>query len=112
MPRLTADVSIAAGATTNLAAGWQYEYLPWAAVVRVLAQTTATGVNLTIFSGSETIQQASPIDASGAAHKLPVAFNVEPIGFRAPGGDRLQINATNTTAGALSVTAVIDVNPA
>ncbi len=112
MPRLTFNTSIAAGATANPLIGWQYEYLPWNAVLRLLAQTTAAGVVLTIFSGSETIQQESPVDAGGTANVLPNAFKVEPIGFRAPGGDRLIFNFRNTTAGALSVTGVVDANPA
>ena len=111
MPRFTFNTSIAAGATANPLAGWQYEYLPWNATVRLLAQTTATGVVLSIFSGSETIQAESPVDAGGAVNVLPNAFKVEPLGFRAPGGDRLILNFRNTTAGALSVTGVIDVNP-
>jgi hypothetical protein len=111
MPRFTFNTAILTGATANPLNGWQYEYLPWNAVVRVLAQTTATGVVLGIFSGSETIQQESPVDASGAANKLPNSFIVEPIGFRAPGGDRLLLNFRNTTGGTLSVTGVVDVNP-
>lgn len=112
MPRFTFNTSIAAGATTNPLQGWQYEYLPWNAIVRLLAQTTATGVLLTIYSGSETIQQEAPLDGGGTANVLPNSFKVEPIGFRAPGGDRLVLNFRNTTGGALAVTGVIDVNPA
>lgn len=112
MPRLAVNQSIAAGATVNILAGWQYEYLPWPAVVRELIQTTATGVNQVIITGSEQIQASSPVDAGGTANVLPNSFKVEPIGFHAPAGDRLQILVTNTTAGALSVTAICDVNPA
>ena len=46
MPRFTFNTAILTGATANPLNGWQYEYLPWNAVVRVLAQTTATGVKL------------------------------------------------------------------
>jgi len=112
MPRLTVNVSIPAGSSVNVVAGWQYEYLPWPATVRALFRTTATGVLMTIFSGSETIQQESPIDAGGTVNQLPTPFSVDPIGFRAPGGDRMNFLARNTTGGALSVTGVIDVNPA
>lgn len=112
MPRLTANQSIAASATVDLMASSQYRYLPWRARVRVLAQTTATGLTKQVTAGSEMIQPASPVDGSGAAAKLPTVFTVDPLDFIAAAGDLLQVLITNTTGGALSVTAVIDINPA
>lgn len=112
MPRLTFNTSIGAGATTDLMASSQYRYLPWRARVRILAQTTATGLTKQVTAGSEMIQPASPVDGSGAAAKLPTVFTVDPLDFIAAAGDLLQVNVANTTAGALSVTAVIDINPA
>lgn len=112
MPRITINQSVAAGATVDLFANSQYRYLPWHARVRIMLQTTATGVNQQVFAGSEAIQPASPIDATGTANKLPTVFTVDPLDFVASAGDLVQINAINTTAGALSVTGVVDVNPA
>lgn len=105
---------VAAGAvyTPLQAASWQYEYLPWNAVIRLLDTCTAAGVLRTIFSGSETIQQETPVDASGTTGKLPNAFTSEPIGFRAPGGDRLQVRYRNTSGAAVPIMGIIDVNPA
>lgn len=112
MPRITVNQSVGAGATVDLFASSQYRYLPWPARIRLMLQTTATGVNMQVLSGSEMLQPATPIDASGTANKLPTVFTVDPLDFVAPPGDLIQIQAINTTAGALSVTGVIDVNPA
>ena len=77
-----------------------------------MLQTTATGLNQQILTGTEQIQPATAIDGTGTAHKLPTPFTVTPLGFVAAAGDLLQVQVINTTAGALAVTGVIDVNPA
>lgn len=112
MPRLTVNQSVAAGASFDAFAASQYRYLPWPARVRIIAWTTATGVLFSALSGSETIQPESPVDigATAAAH-LPSVFDVDPLDFAAPAGDLIQMVFRNTTAGALNVMAVIDVNP-
>lgn len=112
MPRKTFSQSVAAGATFDAFSDSQYRYLPWPARVRVLAWTTAAGVLSQVLSGSESIQPESPVDigASAAAH-LPTVFEVDPLDFAAPAGDLIQLLFRNTTAGALSVMGVIDVNP-
>lgn len=112
MPRLTINQSVAAGATFDAFAASQYRYLPWPARVRVMGWTTATGVLFAALSGSETIQPESPVDiGAAAAGNLPTVFEVDPLDFAAPAGDLIQMLFRNTTAGALSVMAVIDVNP-
>jgi hypothetical protein len=112
MPRLTFNQSIAAGATFDAMAASQYRYLPWHARIRVIAQTTAAGINMEIDAGAEQLQPPSPIDGTGAAGKLPTVFTVDPIEQVMAAGDLVQVKFTNTTAGALSVTGVIDINPA
>ncbi len=112
MPRLTFNQSIAASSSADLMVNSQYRYLPWRARVRVLAQTTATGLTKQVTAGSEMIQPASPIDGSGAAAKLPTVFTVDPLDFIAAAGDLIQVIVANTTGGALSVTAIVDINPA
>jgi hypothetical protein len=112
MPKFTFVTSIAAGATANPLSGWQYEYLPFAAVVKVLVNTTATGVLITAFSGAQTVQEETPVSSGGVAGTLPSTLNQDPIVFEAPAGDRLKLNIRNTTAGALTVSGVVDVIPA
>lgn len=111
MPRLVVNQSIAAGATVDLFANSQYRYLPWHARVRIMLWSTATGVNLNVMSGSENIQPDGVLDNGAAAGNIPTVFDVDPLDFVAPAGDLLQVNARNTTGGALVVTGLIDVNP-
>jgi hypothetical protein len=113
VPRLTFSQSVAAGATFNPFSGWQYEYLPWRARVRAMAWTTAVGMLQSAVTGSESIQVESPLDIGGAAAgNLPTVFDVDPLDFVAPPGDRVTLNFRNTTGAALNVMGVIDVNPA
>jgi hypothetical protein len=112
MPRITVSQSVAAGATFDAFATSQYRYLPWPGRIRILGWTTAVGVLFQALSGSETIQPETPVDLGAAAvGHLPTVFEVDPLDFAAPAGDLIQLNFRNTTAGALNVMAVIDVNP-
>ena len=113
MPQLVFSTSLAAnqlGATPI--SGWQYEYLPWPANVLALLRTTAVGINATVYSGSETIQERSPVQSGGTAGVTPSELNTPAIAWQAAAGDRVKILLDNTTAGALTVDGVIIVNPA
>lgn len=113
MPRLTFNQSIAAGAQFDPWALWQYRYLPWRGHIRVNVWTTAVGVTQEHRAGSEQLQAPSPVDiGSAASGNLPSPFDVDPIDFVAAAGDLISSTFTNTTAGALVVSGVIDVNPA
>ena len=90
MPRFS-QVYTNAGAFSDVRplAGWQYEYLPWAAVVKVLATSATATCTLAVNSGSEQIQRVSPVSSGGAVGTLPNSFSNEPLIFHAPAGDRL-----------------------
>jgi hypothetical protein len=111
MPSLSFSRSVAAGATDfPLAAlAWAYEQAPWPAAVRVLLRTTATGVVARIMSGSETIQDETPIQSGGTAGVTPSMLNTTPTEFVAGAGDRLAVAIRNTTAGALTIDGLIQV---
>jgi hypothetical protein len=112
MPRLSQLTSIAAGATTDLMATSQYRYLPWRARVRVMLMTTATGVKASVNAGAEQLQPEGDIKGNATAADLPTVFSVDPLDFVAGAGDLIVVNARNTTAGALTVSSIIDINPA
>ena len=95
----------------NPLSGWQYEYLPWPASIILLVRTTAVGINMTMYSGSETIQERSPVQSGGTAGVTPTEFTTAPLSFLAAAGDRLKLLLDNTTAGALTVDGVIIANP-
>ena len=94
----------------NPLSGWQYEYLPWPASIILLVRTTAVGINMTMYSGSETIQERSPVQSGGTAGVTPTEFTTAPLSFLAAAGDRLKLLLDNTTGGALTVDGVIIAN--
>jgi hypothetical protein len=107
MPQLNISQSVAAGAVANIITGWQYEYLPWPARIKLLIRAPVTTLKLTVFSGSETIMEESPIQSGGTAGVTPAELTTPPIVFDAPAGDRLKLNVRSTDAGAQTVDAII-----
>lgn len=95
----------------NPFSGWQYEYLPWPAQVITLVRAVAVGVNLTMYTGGETIQERSPIQAGGTAGVIPSELNTPAISFQGAAGDRLKALIDNTTAGTINVDGIIIANP-
>jgi hypothetical protein len=96
----------------NPLAGWQYEYLPWPAQVILLVRATDANERITVYSGSETIQERSPVQAGGTAGVIPSELNTPAISWIAAAGDRLKVVIDNTTAGTPTVDGIIIANPA
>ncbi len=113
MPQLAFSRSVAAGATDNVlsALAWQWEYSPGMSAVRVLLRTTAVGVTFRISSGARVIQESSPVQSGGTAGVTPSELNTTPVEFLAIGGERLKLEVTNTTAGALTVDGLVQLEP-
>jgi len=111
MPSFIFNQSIAAGATFNPLAGWQFEYVPWPAGVGVMARASAVGMVNTYTSGSETIVEESPTQAGGTDGVTPSALNTAPQGWQAAAGDRLKLNYRNTTGGAVIIDGIIEIEP-
>ncbi len=112
MPQLNFTQLLAANQLGfNPVSGWQYEYLPWPAHILLLVRAVAVGVNLTMYSGSETIQERSPIQSGGTAGVTPSELNTPAVSFQAAAGDRLKALIDNTTAGAINVDGIIIANP-
>jgi hypothetical protein len=86
-------------------------YLPWPASVLLLTRATDNNERLTIYSGSETIQERSPVQGGGTAGVTPTEFTTAPVSWIAAGGDRMKLVIDNTTAGTPTVDGVIIVNP-
>lgn len=112
MPQLVFSSAMTANQLgLNPLSGWQYEFLPWPAHVLLLMRATAVGVVATVYSGSETIQERSPVQAGGTAGTTPSELNTPPVAWQAAAGDRLKLTIDNTTAGTPTVDGVIIVNP-
>src|SRR5260370_25795699 len=80
----------------NPLSGWQYEWTPYPCSILLLIRATTTSSKLTIFSGSETIQERTPIQAGGTAGVTPSELNTPAVSFMAPGGDRLKLVVDET----------------
>ena len=113
MPQLVFSTAMTANQLAlNPLSGWQYEYLPWPASVLILLRASgAAVVNATVYSGSETIQERSPMQLNGTAGTTPSELNTPAIAFQAAAGDRLKLVIDNTTAATPTVDGVIIANP-
>jgi len=95
----------------NPLSGWQYEYVPWPAQVALLLRSTTTGNRVTIYSGSETIQERTPVQGGGTAGVTPSELNTTPVVFFAAAGDRLKLVIDEVAAGTPTVDGVIKIDP-
>jgi hypothetical protein len=103
--------SIAAGATFRPLDGWQYEYVPVGGSIRIIHRATAVGLRSTITSGSDTLQERSPVPAGGTAGVTPTEQTSPPMVDDVMGGDRLKVNYENPTGGAITVDGIIEFYP-
>jgi len=111
MPSFTFVQEVQNGETFRPLDGWQYEYIPWAGGVGVIANAVETGVVITYTSGSETIVEESPLQSGGTEGIIPSALNTTPQGWQAAAGDRLKLNFRNTGIGPTFVQGIIEVEP-
>jgi len=112
MPDFTFSTAMTANqAGLNPLSGWQYEYLPWPAQVLLLVRSTTVGNRITIFSGSETIRERTPVQGGGTAGVTPSELNTPATSFQAAGGDRLKLVIDEVLAGTPTVDGIIIVNP-
>lgn len=95
----------------NPLSGWQYEYLPWPAHVIILMRSTGVSNRVTIYSGSETIQERTPVQSGGTAGVTPSELNTPAVSFQAAGGDRLKLVIDEVSGLTPTVDGVIIVNP-
>lgn len=112
MPQLNFSQALTANQLGfNPISGWQYEYLPWPAHVILLVRATDVNERMTVYTGSETIMERSPVQGGGTAGTTPSELNTPAVSFQAAAGDRLKVVIDNTTAGTPTVDGIIIVNP-
>jgi len=95
----------------NPLSGWQYEWTPYPCSLLILIRATGNTAKLTLFSGSETIQERTPIQGGGTAGVTPSELNTPAISFMAPGGDRLKLVIDETGGLTPTVDGVVILNP-
>lgn len=91
----------------NPLSGWQYEYLPAGTRVSLLIRSTTTGARVTVYSGSQTIQERSIVQGGGTAGTTPSPLNTTAIEFPAPAGDRLKLSIDEVAGGTPTIDGVI-----
>jgi len=111
MPQLTWNQAVLAGATFEPLNGWQYEYVPFGGAIKINHDAAAVGVVVTITSGSDTLQERSPVPAGGVAGVIPSDLDTPPIVDEVAAGDRLKILYDNTTGATVNVQGMIDYSP-
>lgn len=95
----------------NPFSGWQYEFVPWRAVVKLLIRSTTTGARLTLYSGSQTIQERSPIQGGGTAGTTPSDLNTAAQTFIAQPGDRLKASVDEVAGGTPTIDGIVYIEP-
>jgi hypothetical protein len=108
MPVLVISVAMTANQKNlNIFSGWQYEFAPGPSTVKLLIRATTGGVVMALYSGSETIQESSPVQGGGTAGVTPSELNTAPQIWVAAGGDRLKTKCDEVLAGTPTVDAII-----
>jgi hypothetical protein len=95
----------------NPLSGWQYEYLPYASSVTILQRATTGGVRETLYSGSDTIKERTPVQGGGTGGVTPSVLNTTPSNFIAAGGDRLKIVDDEVLGGTPTVDGICLLDP-
>lgn len=96
-------------------AGWQFERVPNAfvngAYVSVLQRATTVDVRQSIFTGSQNIQQRSPVQAGGTAGVTPAALNTPVIDWIATPDDLLSILNDEVGGAVATVDGICTIEP-
>jgi len=116
MPSLVWSDALAANQLgQNPIANWQFVRVPTAfgagAYVAVLQRATTINVRQTFFTGSQNIQQRSPVPAGGTAGLTPVLFNTPVIDWRSTPDDLLQILNDEVGGAVATVDGIITIEP-
>jgi hypothetical protein len=108
MPQLPfSQIFTASQLGVNPLSGWQYEYLPFPARVKILLRSTTGGNRATIYSGGDTIQERAVVQGGGTLGVTPSELNTAPIIFDAPAGDRLKLVLDEVLAGTPTVDGLV-----
>jgi len=111
MPSFTFSQIFTANGTVRPLDGWQYEYLPWAAEVMVMARSTDVNVVAVYTSGSETIVEESPVQGGGTIGVIPSSLNTPIQGWHAAAGDRLKLSYREVAGGTPTIDGIIEIQP-
>ncbi len=109
MPQITDRRSIAANTSVqNVLTGSQFEFLPFDAVVEFGMVASAVGLNASVTSGTDILQQDQEVSSANRFPVYPDDFTLNDV---AAAGERLVVGYRNTTAGAITIITAVKVTP-
>lgn len=114
MPRLTFSQALTANQLGfNPLSGWQFETVPYpqGAVISVLVDCTDANARITVTSGSQTIQERSPVQSGGTAGVMPAPLSNSPLVFGAGYLDRLKLAIDEVAGGTPTVNGIVEIEP-
>ena len=111
MPLRTFSQAMTANGTYEPLSGWQYEYLPYPAMVEMAFNASAANqVVATVTSGSDTLAEEGPVTGGGTAGVLP-DFDKPQLEDLAQAGDRLKIRFRETAGVTPTVNGWVRITP-
>lgn len=104
-----ASTNLAANSTNYPLSGSQYEYLPFNARVEFAIIASAAGVDVTVYSGSDVLQQSGPATVKATPPVYPDDFLLDDV---AMAGERLSVVLRETAGAATTdVETVVKITP-
>ena len=110
MPTIAIRTALAASSTAKPLQGTQYEYLTFPAYVEFAMSADATGVLATIQTGSDVIQEESPVQLGtiNVQPKYPDDFFQNDV---VGAGERINVTLRDTSGAARVVQTVVRITP-
>jgi len=110
MPTIrTTTTNLAANATAFPLQGNQYEYLPFNARVEFAIVASAAGIDVTVYSGSDVLQQNGPATVKATPPVYPDDFMLDDV---AMAGERLNVVLRETAGVATTdIETVVKITP-
>jgi len=101
--------NLAANATAFPLSGSQYEYLPFNARVEFAVIASAAGIDVTVYSGSDVLQQSGPATVKATPPVYPDDFLLDDV---AMAGERLNVVLRETAGAATTdIETVVKITP-
>jgi hypothetical protein len=108
MPTIRQPYTAPAGGTVFPLQGQQYEFLPFSAALEFAVLAAAAGLEVTIYSGSDLLQQRGPATVKTTPPLYPDDFLLTDA---ARASERLSIEVSNPTGAPIAGEVVVKITP-
>lgn len=108
----TTALSVAANSTSaELVQTSTYQFVPFTGIAYLAARGSATGLNVTLAAGGQVLINDQPVTFTGTAGAISL-IDHEITSFPVAEGSRIELRFRNTTAGALTIDALLQLDEA